>query len=132
MIITAFYAGLLAIGFFVLSVLVIRRRRAGIGLGDDGDPRLLRVIRGHANFAEYVPFILLMMALLEQGRTSIYLLHIFGILLVVGRVLHGYAFGFTDKFVFGRMVGTILTFVVLIGCGVLCILQGIRGMPLTL
>jgi uncharacterized membrane protein YecN with MAPEG domain len=133
MIITAFYAGLLALCFVLLSTRVIARRRGErISLGDGGDPQMLRRIRGHANFAEYVPFALLLMALLEMGRTSIYILHALGILLVLGRLLHGVALSFTDKFFLGRTLGMVLTFTVLIVAGVLCIWQGFRGMTLTM
>jgi uncharacterized membrane protein YecN with MAPEG domain len=110
---------------------VIRGRWAGPSLGDGGDPRMLRLIRGHANFAEYVPLIVVMMGLLELGRTSVYLLHTLGIILLVGRLLHGYAFGFTDHFKFGRFWGTALTFLVLGVCAVLCVWQGMRGMAVT-
>jgi hypothetical protein len=131
MIVTPFYAGLLALWFFVLSARVMQRRQGGIWLGDGGDPRMLRVIRGHANFAEYVPLILLLMALLELGRTSIYVLHALGIALLVARLLHGYALGFTDFFKFGRFVGAGLTMIVLLVAAALCVLQGTRGMALT-
>ena len=131
MIITPFYAGLLALWFFVLSARVMQGRQGGIALGDGGDPRMLRVIRGHANFAEYAPLILLMMAMLELGRTSIYVLHALGVTLLVARLLHGYALSFTARFKFGRFVGAGLTMVVLLACAVLCALQGIRGMALT-
>jgi uncharacterized membrane protein YecN with MAPEG domain len=91
MIITAFYAGVLGLLYLVLSLRVVQLRRRGIPFGDGGDPQMLRVIRGHANFAEYVPLILVMMLVLELGRTSLYVLHALGIVLVAGRVLHGYA-----------------------------------------
>jgi hypothetical protein len=131
MIVTPFYAGLLALWFFVLSARVMQRRQGGIWLGDGGDPRMLGVIRGHANFAEYVPLILLLMAMLELGRTSIYVLHALGIALLVARLLHGYALGFTDFFKFGRFVGAGLTMIVLLVAAALCVLQGTRGMALT-
>lgn len=131
MIVTTFYAGLLALLFFVLSLRVVQRRQYGITLGDGGDTRMLRVIRGHANFAEYVPLILLMMALLELGHTSRYVLHAAGIALLVARLLHGYALSFTQQFRFGRFYGAALTLVVLVACALLCILQGIQGLPLT-
>ena len=132
MIITAFYAGLLGVWFFILSLHVVRGRRQGIYLGDGGNPLMLRKIRGHANFAEYVPFILLMMALLEMGRTSIYVLHALGITLVIARLLHGYALSFTRHFFLGRFLGAALTFTVLLVSGILCLLQGIRGMQFTM
>jgi uncharacterized membrane protein YecN with MAPEG domain len=88
---------------------------------------MLRVIRGHANFAEYVPLALLLMGMLEVSRFSIYVLHALGIVLLVARLLHGYALSFTDKFLFGRFWGTTLTFIVLATEAVLCIYQGILG-----
>ena len=131
MIVTPFYAGLLALWFAVLSLRVIMRRRSNAtSLGDGGNAGLLRAIRGHGNFAEYVPLILLMMALLEFGHTSIYVLHALGILLVVARLLHGYALSFTGRFFLGRVAGTLLTLFVLTASAVLCILQGLRGLPL--
>lgn len=131
MIVTPFYAGLLALLFLVLSVRVSQRRQIGVSLGDGGDKGLLRAIRGHGNFAEYVPFILLMMAMLEIDHTSIYVLHALGIALLVGRLLHGYALSFTAQFKFGRITGIGLTWIVLAVCAVLCILKGLRGFALT-
>lgn len=125
--VTPLYAGLLTLWFLVLSFRVIQRRRVGIYLGDGGDPALLRVIRGHANFAEYVPLALLLMGMLEMSRFSIYVLHALGIVLLCARLLHGYALSFTDKFLFGRFWGAALTFGVLAIEAVLCIYQGILG-----
>lgn len=128
MTITPLYAGILAILFFVLSVRVVAMRVTGISLGDGGNPAMLRRVRGHANFAEYVPFILLMMAFLELSHYSIYLLHGLGVALVISRVLHGYSLSFTDKFRFGRFYGTALTFTLLNVCGGLCLYQGLQAM----
>jgi uncharacterized membrane protein YecN with MAPEG domain len=127
MFVTPLYAGLLALWFLVLSWRVVQRRRAGIHLGDGGDPAMLRVIRGHANFAEYVPLALLLMGMLELSRFSIYVLHALGIVLLVARLLHGYALSFTDQFASGRIWGAALTFVVLAIEALLCIYQGILG-----
>ena len=88
---------------------------------------MLRRIRGHGNFAEYVPFILVMMAMLELSHASIYVLHAMGITLVVARLLHAYALSFTEKFKFGRFWGTALTFGLVLVCGALCLYQGLRA-----
>jgi uncharacterized membrane protein YecN with MAPEG domain len=125
--VTPLYAGLLVLWFLVLSWRVIQRRGKGIYLGDGGDQALLRVIRGHANFAEYVPLALLMMGFLEVSRFSIYVLHALGIVVLVARLLHGYALSFTAHSSFGRFWGSTLTFVVLAIEAVLCIYQGIQG-----
>jgi uncharacterized membrane protein YecN with MAPEG domain len=127
MTVTPLYAGLLAIIFFVLSLRVVQMRGTGISLGDGGNPQMLRRIRGHANFAEYVPLILVMMAALELSRFSLYLLHGLGIVLVLARLLHGYALSFTEKFKFGRFWGTLLTYLVMVVAGVLCVYQGLRA-----
>src|SRR5258706_7209891 len=121
MIVTPIYAGILAILFFVLSLRVIALRGHGASLGDGGDPKLLRRIRAHGNFIEYVPLILIMMGMLELSRYSVYLLHALGITLVVARLLHGYALSFTERFKFGLFWGTALTFLVMLVCGVLCL-----------
>jgi uncharacterized membrane protein YecN with MAPEG domain len=132
MIVTPLYAGLLAIFYIVLSARVISRRRdANISLGDGGDVEMQRRVRGHANFAEYAPLALLLIALLEIGGTTpFWLLHLLGVMLVLGRVLHGIALGFTDKWMPGRFFGTILTFLVLLVAGVLCLWRGVAGLIL--
>lgn len=125
--VTPLYAGLLAIWYFVLSMRVSNFRGHGISLGDGGDAKLLRVIRGHANFAEYVPLILLMLGILELGHFSIYVLHAIGLTLLVARLLHGIALSFTANWTFGRYWGTALTYLLLVLCGVLCIYQAVQA-----
>jgi uncharacterized protein len=128
MTITALYAGLLAILFLVLSIRVVQKR-TNVSLGDGGDAELLRRIRGHGNFAEYVPLMLLMMALLEYGGAlPSWLLHALGITLVVARVLHGIALSFTAKWKFGRFYGTLLSFIVLLVLALLCVWRGLAAL----
>lgn len=124
MTITLFYAGLLALWFFVLSFRVISVRRSGnISLGDGGDAMLLRRIRAHGNFAEYVPLVLLLMGLLESSGVNGWMLHVVGALLLVGRLLHGYAISFTAQFMLGRVAGMMMTFAALLIAAVLCLLR---------
>ena len=131
MIVTPLYAGLLGLWFLLLSVRVVQGRgQHGINLGDGGNATLMRRIRGHANFAEYVPLTLLLIAVLELSHQSLYLIHALGLALLVARVLHGYAFAFTEHFKFGRMVGTALTFAVLLIAALLCVWQGVRAATL--
>jgi uncharacterized membrane protein YecN with MAPEG domain len=128
MVVTPLYAGLLVLWSLVLSMRVVQiRGRAKVSLGDGGDAVLLRVIRGHANFAEYVPLALLLLVILELSRFSIYVIHGLGAALLVGRLLHGCALAFSAEWRFGRYWGTVLTFLVLIGEGVLCLWQAYRG-----
>ena len=126
MFVTPLYAGLLTLFFVLLSVRVVNLRRRGIIFGDNGEIGVIRIVRAQANFAEYVPLALLMMGFLEASRYSIYLLHAFGITLVVARLFHGLALSF-GRPRFGRFAGSALTFVVLLIEAVLCVYQGFRG-----
>jgi uncharacterized protein len=131
MMVTPLYAGLLVLWFLVLSIRVIRRRGSEkIMLGDGGNAGMLRVIRAQANFAEYVPLALLLMAMLELSHFSIYVLHALGVALLVARLLHGYAFSFTQHFMFGRVAGAGLTFLVLFVAAVLCLYQALSAVRL--
>lgn len=126
MVVTPLYAGLLTVLYLVLSFRVIQLRQRGISLGDGGDPQMLRVIRGHGNFSEYVPLALVLMAVLELSQFSNYVLHALGFVLLVSRLLHAYALSFTQKFRFGRTVGAGLTFAVLGVEAILCLYWGVK------
>lgn len=129
MVVTPFYAGLLALWFAVLSLRVIRERRDGLSFGDGGRTDMQRKIRAHANFAEYVPLSLLMLGLLESGGGApLWALHGLGATLLLGRLLHGYALSFTTSFPPGRVGGTILTVSVVITSACLCVWQGLRSL----
>ena len=132
MIVTPLYAGLLALWFVILSFRVVARRRdQSINLGDGGDTVMLRRIRAHGNFAEYVPLTLLLILLLELGGTTpFWALHALGLMLLVGRLLHGYAFSFTGHAMMPRVLGTVLTFTTLVVAGLLCAWRGLAGMLL--
>jgi uncharacterized membrane protein YecN with MAPEG domain len=66
MVATLVSAGLCGLVFLWLSVRVVRvRLSAKVSLGDGGDALLLSRIRAHANFAEYVPMLLVLMLAIE-------------------------------------------------------------------
>lgn len=92
--VTAFYAALLGLLFVVLSVRTLRlRRRLGITVGDSGNPAMLRAMRVHANFAEYVPLCLLLTGFVEAQGAPAVVVHIVGACLLLGRVSHAYGVG---------------------------------------
>lgn len=112
--ITALYAGLLSLHFIVLSLRVIRtRRESRVPLGDGGVQALLRSLRVQANFAEYVPLGLILIALAEAQQLAGWLLHGLGLALLIGRLLHAAGVSRDPEPYRLRVAGMSLTFTVL-------------------
>lgn len=112
--ITLLFASLHVLLMLILAVRVVRYRRAQkIGLGDGGDKLLARRMRVHANFIEYVPIALIMLALLELSGLSASWLWALGGTLLLGRILHATGFSRHSGYSFGRFWGTLLTWGVL-------------------
>jgi uncharacterized protein len=108
------YAAVLAFIYIVLSAQVIQARRsAKVAIGTRGDVRLERKMRVHANFAEYVPFALLLATFMElEGRPG-WLLHLLCLGLVAGRIVHAYGVSQEHENFRLRMAGMATTFTVL-------------------
>ena len=108
--ITALYAVPIALTFIALSARVILYRRGNrISLGDNGDNSLLKRMRAQANCAEYAPFGLLLMALVELQDAAPSALHLIGGLLLLGRVVHGYGFSASPPIMAMRVWGMMFT-----------------------
>ena len=108
--ITPIYAALFALFFVALSLRVIRfRRSARISLGDGGDEELRRRTRVHANFAEYVPLTLVLMALAELQDQPGWSIHAIGALLAVGRLAHAYGVSQAPQMGKLRVLGMVTT-----------------------
>ena len=108
--ITTLYAALLAILYLCLTAYVIQGRyKYRVGLGDGGNPALARRIRIHGNFVEYAPFGLLLLFFLDDAQTSPLIVHILGLMLLLGRILHPWGISCSETTSFGRAAGMILT-----------------------
>jgi uncharacterized protein len=113
--ITLLFASLHVLLMLVLVVRVVNHRRAQkIGLGDGGDMLMARKMRVHANFVEYVPMMLLMLALLELSGLPAAWLWALGGTLLLARILHASGFSRHSGYSFGRFWGTLLTWIVLV------------------
>lgn len=99
------------------------RRAQGIGIGDGGSEPLQRRMRAQANFVENTPFVLILIAAIElSGKGEPWLAIVAGIY-IIARVAH--AFGMDGgKAQIGRMIGTIVTLLVLLGLAVMASLIG--------
>jgi len=94
--ITALYAGLLAIiGIALSAVCIATRRKLRINLGDGGNDDMLLAMRRQANFVEYVPMALILIALVEMNGAPDYAIHGLGLVLLAARVAH--AFGLSNE-----------------------------------
>ena len=122
MAITAFYAALLGLFFVFLSFRVIGwRRLKSVELGHGEDSQILRRMRVHANFAEYVPFTLLLMAIAESMTAPRPLIHVAGLILIAGRLMHAYGLSQTPHILRLRVGGMILTFTALALSAIICL-----------
>ena len=108
--ITATYAAVLALFFVAMSFYVIvTRAKTDTLLGHGDSIPMLVAMRRHANLAEYMPFALLMMALGESLGLGAIWIHVSGIALVAGRLIH--PFGVTAQSPLApRVIGMLATF----------------------
>jgi uncharacterized protein len=125
--ITALFAALLAPLCIALSARVILARRSEkVGVGDGGSVMLLRRARAHGNFAEYVPYTLVLLGLAENLQSPVWLLHASGALLVFGRIIHATGISQTPEPMKLRVAGTVCTFTVLGVLAVVCLWAAVR------
>ena len=86
---TAVFSGVLTLMFIKRSFHVIELRKINkLSLGDGGVDELMRSIRAHGNFSEYVPIGLIMMATLELNGAPWGLVGLLGSFLILGRHFH--------------------------------------------
>nr|WP_086938108.1 MAPEG family protein [Thaumasiovibrio occultus] len=102
--ISVLYAALLGLLICFLAIQVIKaRRREQVKYGDGGNARLMEIRSAHANCTEYSPIFLLLLFGLEYNGGPFWLVHLFGIIFVLGRVAHAWGILWDDFR--GRKVG---------------------------
>ncbi len=117
--VTSLYAALLAFLFLALSWYVIMYRRANmISLGDNDDKALRKRMRAQANFVEYTPIGLVLLMLTEAQGAPGFALHLLGLSLLVGRVLHAVGFASTPPKIILRQIGMVLTLLMILLCAI--------------
>ena len=113
--ITSLYAGIFGLFYLGLSAWVVAQRaRRKVMSGDNGDPIMANAMRTHANFAEYVPMLLILLGLAEVNGLGSTWVHVSGLALLVARGLHVFGMRRLPHWSPGRGGGATLTFVLLL------------------
>lgn len=97
------------------------RHRHKISIGSGGNDLLERRMRAQLNFVENVPLILILIGLIEAASKGGLWLAPAGAVVMLGRVLHGLGMD-GGSLGWGRMVGTMTTFLAGIGLAVVAVL----------
>lgn len=90
------------------------RAASKVDIGDGGNEALVRRMRAQSNYVEYAPFIVLLIALIEFTTGTSTWLWVAAILFLVARVLHPLGM---DGLKGARMIGILVTFLLLLGLG---------------
>lgn len=118
---SAVYASIGAFIIVWLSLNVIKVRTAkNIILGDGEDDELIAAIAAQLNAVEYIPIALLLLFALEYNNAHLILVHILGIALIVGRIIH--AKGLLSSVLKTRVLGMQITIWTIIALAVINIL----------
>jgi len=88
-----------------------------VSVGDGGDESLIRRMRAQANFIENAPIVLILIAVIEAARPMNLWLAIVAGLFILARIAHGLGMD-GGALKSGRMVGTLITMLTLLGLGV--------------
>jgi uncharacterized membrane protein YecN with MAPEG domain len=128
MIIISITAALLAFLFISLSLRVIKLRRSRrVAIGSGGDAAVERAMRVHANFAEYVPFALVLLILCAMRGLPDVLMAVLCAILFLGRAVHAYGVS-QDKEDFRlRVSGMMATFGVIGTSALALLVLAVRG-----
>ena len=127
MTIVPIYAGIFALIYIYLAVRVVSlRRRYRVGIGHGGHIRLERSQRVHGNFAEYVPFALLLLFFVETQGRSVWLVHALCVALLAGRLVHAYGVAQEKENVRLRVAGMTTTFGVMAVAAATLLIGGVR------
>lgn len=120
--VTSVFVGIAAIALALLGLFVaVTRLRMRVRFGDNGEKILLRRIRTHGNFVEYVPLALLCLALIEYQGAAKWLVWTLGGALALGRLSH--AIGILSGIIPFRSIGISLTFLMLTASGMVLLRQ---------
>ncbi|RRA46094.1 MAPEG family protein [Cronobacter sakazakii] len=122
--VSALYAVLGALLLMKFSFDVVHlRMQYRVAYGDGGFSELQSAIRIHGNAVEYLPIGLLLLLFMEMNGAQNWMLHVCGLLLLVGRLMHYY--GYHHRLLRWRRSGMSATYIALL----MMVLANIWYMP---
>lgn len=120
--ITALYAGLTGLLLFSFSFRVsLMRIKMSKVEGIISEGRLTNAVRLQANLTEYAPMAIILILLAELLLAPAWILHVFGIMFLSGRILHLIGFSSRPKKPLLRMAGMVLTYAMVTFASITCI-----------
>lgn len=121
--VTLVFTALLILVSVPMSITVgLRRAKTGIQLLHGDDDELLRRIRAHGNFTEYVPLALIALAGAEVAGVPTWLVVTCGTVLLLGRLIHYVSLRRAPDGT-GRLIGAAATSIVSLTLGTSILLQ---------
>lgn len=121
---TLFYSGILGCLYIYLSAVVTKLRLThDVHLDDGGHRDLLRAIRIHANFSEYVPFTLFLLLLCELIGGRPWMIHTLSLTFIAARILHMIGLRKLEGPSIYRFLGATLTWCVISILSIFCLIS---------
>ncbi len=127
-VVTGCYAALLGLLYIALSVRTLRmRKNLRIAVGDGGSAEMLRAMRVHANFAEYTPIALLLIAMAELNGVNALIIHALGAALLLGRLSHAWGVRQMSETFFFRIFGMAMSLTTIAIAALLLLFAALRA-----
>ena len=99
-----------------------------VSIGDGGNNLVIRRMRAHANFIEYTPIFLILLALVELAWGSNLYLWAAAILFILGRIAHPFGMDGNSRL---RMFGILSTMLILLGLAIYALVIAYSGIVFT-
>ena len=113
------WSGLLLFVLIALSVnVVVSRNRHRVLLGDGGVEPMNVAVRAFGNAAEYIPIGIGAMILMALLGAPVWVMHVVGALLFLGRAVHPFGLSTAGRPKPARLVGMVLTYAALVTAAV--------------
>ena len=117
--VAGFWSGLLLFVLIALSVnVVVSRNRHRVLLGDGGVEPMNVAVRAFGNAAEYIPIGIGAMILMALLGAPVWVMHVVGALLFLGRSVHPFGLSTVGRPKPARLVGMVLTYAALVTAAV--------------